>query len=73
MTRLSRDKPDHRPLTPIAEVLLIAIGSGDIADRLGEVMRANPLGREACVIGEVAGDPTGIVSMVTDFFVGLGL
>ncbi|MEK6288934.1 MAG: hypothetical protein AABO57_24715 [Acidobacteriota bacterium] len=30
-------------------------------------MRENPLGRAACVIGEVIAEPEGIVSMVTGF------
>jgi hydrogenase expression/formation protein HypE len=55
------------PLYVANEGRLIAIVSGDIADRLVEVMRANPLGREACVIGEVVGEPAGIVSMLTEF------
>lgn len=38
-----------------------------MADSLVARMRENPLGREACVIGEVIAEPEGIVSMVTGF------
>lgn len=55
------------PLYVANEGKLIAIVSGDIADSLVTRMRANPLGREACVIGEVVAEPAGIVSMVTGF------
>jgi len=55
------------PLYVANEGKLIAIVSGDIADSLVERMRENPLGQEACVIGEVAAEPAGIVSMVTGF------
>lgn len=55
------------PLYVANEGKLIAIVSGDIADSLVTRMRANPLGREACVIGEVVAEPAGIVSMVTSF------
>jgi hydrogenase expression/formation protein HypE len=30
-------------------------------------MREHPLGREACIIGEVEAEPRGVVSMVTGF------
>jgi len=55
------------PLYVANEGKLIAIVSGEVADRVVEVMRAHPLGREACVIGEVIAEPAGIVSMVTGF------
>jgi len=55
------------PLYVANEGKLIAIVAGDAADSLVARMRENPLGREACVIGEVISEPQGIVSMVTGF------
>lgn len=55
------------PLYVANEGKLIAIVSGEIADRLIAVMREHPLGQQACVIGEVIDEPAGIVSMVTGF------
>lgn len=55
------------PLYVANEGKLIAVVASDAADSLVERMRANPLGREACVIGEVIAEPAGIVSMVTGF------
>lgn len=55
------------PLYVANEGKLIAIVSGEFADPLVARMRANPLGRNACVIGEVVAEPAGIVSMVTGF------
>ncbi|HYV05100.1 MAG TPA: hydrogenase expression/formation protein HypE [Blastocatellia bacterium] len=55
------------PLYVANEGKLIAIVAGAVADSLVARMRENPLGREACVIGEVISEPQGIVSMVTGF------
>ncbi|MEK6320115.1 MAG: AIR synthase-related protein [Acidobacteriota bacterium] len=55
------------PLYVANEGKLIAIVAGDAADSLVARMKQNPLGREACVIGDVVADPAGIVSMVTGF------
>lgn len=55
------------PLYVANEGKLIAIVAGDLADSLVSRMRTHPLGREACVIGEVVAEPAGIVSMVTGF------
>jgi len=55
------------PLYVANEGKLIAIVSGEIAELIVTRMRENPLGREACVIGEVIAEPAGIVSMVTSF------
>jgi hydrogenase expression/formation protein HypE len=55
------------PLYIANEGKLICICSADDADRLLEVMRAHPLGREAARIGEVVDDPHGFVRMQTGF------
>jgi len=55
------------PLYVANEGKLIAIVSAEIAEQLVARMRDNPLGRKACVIGEVVAEPEGIVSMVTGF------
>lgn len=55
------------PLYVANEGKLTAIVSGEIAEPLVERMRANPYGRDACIIGEVKSEPQGIVSMVTGF------
>ncbi|HWO02497.1 MAG TPA: hydrogenase expression/formation protein HypE [Blastocatellia bacterium] len=55
------------PLYVANEGKLIAIVAGDAADGLVARMKGNPLGRDACVIGEVIAEPEGIVSMVTGF------
>jgi hydrogenase expression/formation protein HypE len=55
------------PLYVANEGKLIAIVAGDVADEVIARMRDNPLGRAACVIGEVLAEPEGIVSMVTGF------
>lgn len=38
-----------------------------IAESLVMRMRANPYGRDACIVGEVKNEPPGIVAMVTGF------
>jgi hydrogenase expression/formation protein HypE len=55
------------PLYVANEGKLIAIADTRAADALVARMRQHPLGREACVIGEVLAEPQGIVSMVTGF------
>ena len=55
------------PLYVANEGKLIAIVAGDVAELLVTRMKENPLGREACIIGEVVAEPEGIVSMVTGF------
>lgn len=55
------------PLYVANEGKLIAIVAAEIADSLVARMKENPLGREACLIGEVIAEPQGIVSMVTGF------
>ncbi|HZE68350.1 MAG TPA: AIR synthase-related protein [Pyrinomonadaceae bacterium] len=55
------------PLYVANEGKLVAIVSAELAEPLLETMRANPFGREACVIGEVRAEPRGIVAMVTGF------
>jgi hydrogenase expression/formation protein HypE len=55
------------PLYVANEGKLLAIVSGELANPLVARMREHPLGREACVIGEVLAEPAGIVSMVTGF------
>jgi hydrogenase expression/formation protein HypE len=55
------------PLYIANEGKLICICPADDADRLLEVMRVHPLGREAARIGEVVEDPHGFVRMQTGF------
>lgn len=55
------------PLYVANEGKLIAIVAGEVAESLVTRMRAHPLGRDACVMGEVLTEPAGIVSMVTGF------
>lgn len=49
------------PLYVANEGKLIAVAPCDQAERLVEVMRQSPLGRDAAVIGEVVGDHPGLV------------
>ncbi|MDD4927877.1 MAG: hydrogenase expression/formation protein HypE [Gallionella sp.] len=53
------------PLYVANEGKLVAICAPEDADRLLEVMRAHPLGRESAVIGEVREDAHGFVQMIT--------
>lgn len=46
---------------------LLAIVSPDASDAVVARMREHPLGREACIIGEVQAEPPGIVVMNTSF------
>jgi hydrogenase expression/formation protein HypE len=46
---------------------LVAVVPGDVADAVVARMREHPLGRDACVIGDVAAEPPGIVVMNTSF------
>jgi hydrogenase expression/formation protein HypE len=55
------------PLYVANEGKLIAIVAGEIAESLVARMRQNRQGRDACIIGEVKGEPKGIVAMVTGF------
>jgi hypothetical protein len=55
------------PLYVANEGKLVAIVSAELTEPLLETMRANPFGREACIIGEVKSEPRGIVAMVTGF------
>jgi hydrogenase expression/formation protein HypE len=55
------------PLYVANEGKLLAVVSADIAEAIVARMRQNPLGRNACVIGEVKDEPAGIVAMVTGF------
>ena len=55
------------PLYIANEGKLICICPAEDAERLLEVMRAHPLGREAARIGEVVEDPHGFVRMQTGF------
>jgi hydrogenase expression/formation protein HypE len=55
------------PLYIANEGKLIAICSADQAGRLLDVMRANPLGRDSVIIGEVVADPNAFVQMRTAF------
>ncbi len=55
------------PLYVANEGKLIAIVAAHIADAIIEAMRKHRYGTGACVIGEVKGEPQGIVSMTTAF------
>jgi hydrogenase expression/formation protein HypE len=55
------------PLYVANEGKLLAIVSAGIAEALVARMRANPNGRQACIIGEVRAEPGGIVALVTGF------
>lgn len=55
------------PLYVANEGKLIAIVAGELAEPLLRRMREHPLGRDACIIGEVKPEPGGIVAMVTGF------
>jgi hydrogenase expression/formation protein HypE len=53
------------PLYVANEGKLVAIVPASDADRLVEVMKAHPQGREACIIGETVDKPEGQVIMTT--------
>jgi hydrogenase expression/formation protein HypE len=53
------------PLYLANEGKLVAVVSRDSADKVIEVMKANPLGREAAIIGKVAEEPKGKVILET--------
>lgn len=55
------------PLYVANEGKLVAIVSGDVADRVVARMHENIYGRDACVIGEVRAEPQGIVALKTGF------
>lgn len=55
------------PLTVANEGKLVAIVAPEAADSLLAIMRANPLGREAALIGEVVADEQRFVQMTTSF------
>lgn len=55
------------PLYVANEGKLIAICAGEDAERLLAAMRADPLGRDAAMIGEVTDDPHRFVQMETRF------
>ena len=53
------------PLYVANEGILIAIVSPDVAETLVKTMRKHPLGKEACIIGEVRESPSGMVLLRT--------
>ena len=55
------------PLYVANEGKLVAIVAAEAAPGILQRMREHPLGRDACIIGEVEREPRGIVSMVTGF------
>lgn len=55
------------PLYVANEGKLVAIVDAELAERMVRRIREHPLGRDACIIGEVQAEPRGIVSMVTGF------
>lgn len=54
------------PLYVANEGKLVAVVSAAAADSLLERMRQNPLGRDACIVGEVVSDHPGMVLMNTE-------
>ena len=54
------------PLYVANEGKLVAFVAPGAADPILEAMRRHPLGTEACMIGEVAAEPAGMVLMKTD-------
>ncbi|HET9496154.1 MAG TPA: hydrogenase expression/formation protein HypE [Chloroflexia bacterium] len=54
------------PLTIANEGKLLAIVASEGADAALQAMRANPLGREAAIIGEVRAEPVAMVFLRTD-------
>jgi hydrogenase expression/formation protein HypE len=55
------------PLHVANEGKLLAIVAADAAERLLDVMRGHPLGRDAAIIGTVVADPHCFVQMTTSF------
>jgi hydrogenase expression/formation protein HypE len=55
------------PLHVANEGKLIAVVAPGAADSLIAAMRAHPLGRDACVIGDVVADDQYFVQMTTSF------
>lgn len=55
------------PLYVANEGRLIAVVAAEAAEAVLQRMKEAPYGRDACIIGEVKGEPRGIVSMVTGF------
>jgi hydrogenase expression/formation protein HypE len=53
------------PLYVANEGILIAIVNPDVAETLVKTMRKHPLGKEACIIGEVRESPSGMVLLRT--------
>jgi hydrogenase expression/formation protein HypE len=53
------------PLYVANEGKLIAVVPGNDAERLLEVMRSHPLGRNAAIIGEAVDDHAGVVVLRT--------
>jgi hydrogenase expression/formation protein HypE len=78
--RLSQDSlPLRESVAGIAELLgldplylanegkLVAVVPRDAAPSVLAAMRANAAGRDAAIIGEIAEDPAGVVTLVTPF------
>jgi len=55
------------PLTIANEGKLLAIVAADVAATALAALRAHPLGRQAAIIGEVRGEPQGMVYLKTEF------
>ena len=55
------------PLYLANEGKLVAVVPRDAAEPVLAAMRAHPAGRESAIIGEIANDPAGIVTLVTAF------
>jgi len=55
------------PLYVANEGKLVAVCPAEDAERLLDVMRSHPQGRDAAIIGEVIADPNGFVQMETTF------
>jgi hydrogenase expression/formation protein HypE len=55
------------PLYVACEGRIVAVVAGEQADAALDAMRANPLGREAAIVGRISADPPGIVLLRTAF------
>ena len=55
------------PLYVANEGRFVGFVSPDLADEAVDLMRAHPLGRDACIIGETVADHPGVVRMNSDF------
>jgi hydrogenase expression/formation protein HypE len=55
------------PMYVACEGRMVVVVDGDVADRALDVMRGHPAGEQAEIIGQVVGQPAGIVQLRTSF------